>query len=99
MEKQYWFKPKKLGYGMYPCTWQGWLVTLILIGLIFLSAYMNGFFTTPEGELTRNQILRYVGSVLFLVILFLVRFKDKTEGGIRWNFPGKKKIDKDQEIL
>jgi hypothetical protein len=25
---QYWFKPKRYGYGATPITWQGWAVTL-----------------------------------------------------------------------
>jgi len=25
---EYWFKPKRYGYGATPATWQGWAVTL-----------------------------------------------------------------------
>lgn len=39
MEK-YWFKRKHYGWGWYPATWQGWLVTgvyLVLVGLFALT--------------------------------------------------------------
>jgi hypothetical protein len=31
--RQPWFGPKRMGYGYGPRTWQGWLVTAILVGL------------------------------------------------------------------
>ena len=33
-----WFGPKRYGMGLSPTTWQGWLATLIFIGLIALAA-------------------------------------------------------------
>ncbi|MEK7181078.1 MAG: hypothetical protein AAB738_01945 [Patescibacteria group bacterium] len=40
--KKYHFKPKKLGYiaGYYPVTWQGWLVTLILV-VAFVTLFLQ----------------------------------------------------------
>ncbi len=29
MEKRYWFKAKKYGYGWYPATWEGWAVMAV----------------------------------------------------------------------
>jgi hypothetical protein len=29
-----WFGPKRIGYGLRPQTWQGWLVTLLLVAVI-----------------------------------------------------------------
>ena len=30
-----WFGPKRFGWGVGPRSWQGWLVTAVLIGVIF----------------------------------------------------------------
>lgn len=32
-----WFKAKRYGWGWYPITWQGWIVTLIFIFLIIFA--------------------------------------------------------------
>lgn len=32
-----WFKAKRYGWGWYPATWQGWLVTLTAVGLILIN--------------------------------------------------------------
>ena len=34
-----WFKPKRIGYGLTPITWQGWCVTFLLIVVLSLSVY------------------------------------------------------------
>ena len=39
-----WFGPKLRGYGIAPASWQGWLVTLLLLMAIILSRYI-----TPEN--------------------------------------------------
>ena len=31
-----WFGPKRIGWGVGPRTWQGWLVTAAVIGVILL---------------------------------------------------------------
>ena len=33
MSKNYWFKRKTYGYGWTPCTWQGWLVIIVALGV------------------------------------------------------------------
>jgi hypothetical protein len=30
-----WFRPKRLGFGISPATWEGWLATALLIAAIF----------------------------------------------------------------
>ena len=34
-----WFKPKRIGYGLTPITWQGWCVTFLLMVVLSLSVY------------------------------------------------------------
>jgi len=33
-----WFRKKTIGYGWTPCTWQGWLATLLLVFACFGTA-------------------------------------------------------------
>ena len=30
----YWFKPKRYGYGVVPVTWQGWAVSLVSLSIM-----------------------------------------------------------------
>lgn len=39
ISKNPWFGPKKLGYGLRPVSWQGWLVIIALV--IISSAILN----------------------------------------------------------
>jgi hypothetical protein len=31
-----WFGPKRIGYGLRPQTWQGWLITAVLVAVLIL---------------------------------------------------------------
>lgn len=35
-EKKYWFKAKLYGWGWYPASWQGWIITGLYVGVVFL---------------------------------------------------------------
>jgi hypothetical protein len=39
-EKRGWFGPKRIGFGLRPQTWQGWLVTLGVVAVILLIALL-----------------------------------------------------------
>jgi hypothetical protein len=36
-QREPWFEPKRSGYGLTPTTWQGWCVTLVIIGVLLAS--------------------------------------------------------------
>jgi hypothetical protein len=77
---QYWFKPKKYGWGFQPINWQGWLATAGFVALVLASAYCNGFF---GDEVTPKDAVRYCLDLIILCALFLTLFKGKTEGGLK----------------
>lgn len=85
--KKYWFLPKCYGYGFFPISWQGWLATLVLLGLILLSVYINNFFNCQVS--TQNGF-RFFLDVTILICLFTALFKDKVKGGLRWQWGRKK---------
>lgn len=39
-----WFKPKRIGYGLTPITWQGCCVTFLLIVVLSVSVYAVTYF-------------------------------------------------------
>ncbi len=34
---EYWFRPKRYGYGATPATWQGWAVTFAFVAVLAIS--------------------------------------------------------------
>ena len=92
---KYWFRPKKYGYGMEPCSWEGWVAILVFTGLILLNGYLNGLFSTPNEQLTGgdiislNDIVRFVVILIVLVVLFIKFSAGKCKGKLKWNW-GKK---------
>ncbi len=85
---QYWFKPKKYGYGGYPVTWQGWVATFCLCFLIFVVIYVDlpiGAERPPDLK----ELARYFLDFNLIIILFLGIIKDKVEGGLKWRWGNK----------
>ncbi len=82
-ENNYWFRPKRYGYGLRPISWQGWLASLFLTALIILSAYLNNFF---DQEPSSADVWRYLLSVTILIIIFMRLAVPKTKGRMKWNW-------------
>lgn len=78
---RYWFKQKQFGYGATPCTWQGWVLTivsaLLAVGIVLI------------GPGIRDNLLRplflVVGLALVLGPTTYIAWR-KTEGGWRWRW-------------
>ena len=81
--KKYWFKSKCYGYGFCPISWEGWIATLVFIGLIFVSAYVNGFF---GSEIVTKDGVRYLLDLFILSSVFTALFKDSVDGGLQWRW-------------
>jgi len=77
MLNKYWFKPKRWGYGAYPSTWEGWLVTVALIG-----------FTIYRSNLAEQNVTRFLLEIVFIVIVFIVIAKQKTQEEWKWRWGG-----------
>ena len=82
MVRKYWFIPKNYGWGFFPISWEGWLVTLGFVLIIILSAYLNNIFN-PE-LLTSKGIIRYCFDLLLLIVIFVILMKPKTKGRIKF---------------
>lgn len=85
--KKHWFLPKFYGYGFIPVSWQGWLATFVLLGLIILSAYVNNFF---NYQTSTQDGFGFLLDVAVLACLFTILFKDRVKGGLRWQWGRRK---------
>jgi hypothetical protein len=76
---QYWFKPKRYGYGATPVTWQGWAVTLATV-LAMVAVNVGLSLTEPH-----YWAFALGFDALALAVLFVV-CRRKTEGEWRWRW-------------
>ena len=80
---QYWFRPKRYGYGATPITWEGWLLVLGFAALMAVSVVvMNRFagVASPAGWLIW-------AAVVAAGVLWLVQFsRRRTDGEWRWRW-------------
>ncbi len=82
--ERYWFKRKLYGWGWTPATWQGWLIVLTYIILVFLFALtIDG--TAPERELWFTFVLP-----LILLTTTLIGICWKTGEKPRWQWGERK---------
>jgi len=72
-----WFRAKRYGWGWYPITWQGWLVTLVYIMLIIVSV-----------NLIKNdvhEVVKNLAIILFFTIILLgICYKKGEKPRWRW---------------
>lgn len=79
--RDYWFKPKRYGYGFYPTSWQGWVASFILLFLIFLAGIADGVF--EEGA-TVKQMARFILDSFFIASIATIIFERKMKERLGW---------------
>jgi hypothetical protein len=79
---EYWFRPKRYGYGATPVTWQGWVFTvvpgLIVVALVVIAAF--GGLTSIASFLVWTIVAIVVTAVTAVVSY------QKTDGEWRWRW-------------
>ena len=76
---QYWFKPKRYGYGATPVTWQGWMVTLLAVAaMITVSLCLR---LTEKNDWVLVVML---GFDALVVVALVIVSRRKTDGEWRW---------------
>jgi len=78
---EYWFKPKRYGYGATPVTWQGWAVTVgTVLAMVAVSLCLR---------LTVKSLWALVALLIFdaaaISALVIISYR-KTDGGWRWRW-------------
>ncbi|NLT35133.1 MAG: hypothetical protein GXX83_04480 [Gaiellales bacterium] len=67
-----WFGPRRLGWGWTPITWQGWVVSLVLLAAILAAAWLL------------TSALRTAVIILLVVALLLVSYLTSGPPGSTW---------------
>jgi len=86
VSEQYWFKPRSVGYGATPITWQGWLLTLgamAVTTIMIVTAILAEAHRWPHYRFDQAACLFVV--VVSLIILIAVS-KKRTDGDWRWRW-------------
>ena len=83
----YWFKPRRYGYGATPQNWQGWAFTLaffiILMAFVFLPQALKQIWGADIGIPGLIAWLLIVGGATFA---FTRVARAKTDGEWRWRW-------------
>lgn len=75
--KDIWFKRKIYGWGWYPSTWQGWLITLLFIlYLVFIALILP-----VKGKIIEYFSLLIIGIIILIYICYKKGEKPKWSWG------------------
>lgn len=85
-DPEFWFTPKKHGYGATPTHWKGWLATAAFA--IALPAVSLPFLLSLTEETRTAGIMLWAGAVLWAVWQFTAFAKRKTDGEWLWRWKG-----------
>ena len=78
---EYWFKPKRYGYGATPVTWQGWVVTLgTVLAMLAVSLYLR---LTAKSLWALAALLMFDAAAVSALVIVSYR---KTDGEWRWRW-------------
>ena len=80
---QYWFKPKRYGYGATPVTWEGWAVS------IAVGAVVAGSVVAMNAWVGRSDFVAWMvwAAVIAGVTYWFVRTaRNRTDGEWRWRW-------------
>lgn len=84
--KRYWFKRKLFGWGWTPATWEGWLITLIVLGLIIVNAIRADYNATSEKDVVLSVIPQtFILILLLIAVCYVKGEKPKWQWGIPKN--------------
>lgn len=84
---EYWFKPKRHGYGATPSHWKGWLITLAFA--LALPLVSLPFLLSLTDETRTVGLIGWALAVIACVWWFTAFAKSKTDGEWLWRWNGK----------
>lgn len=80
-KKHLWFKAKTYGWGWTPCTWEGWLVTAIYIGLILLPTRNIKPDTTVANIMSAYFLPFALSTIVFIFVASMTGEKPRWQWG------------------
>jgi hypothetical protein len=78
---EFWFKPKRYGYGVTPVTWQGWILTIATAIAVIATSMLVPIFAARTP-----WVFVAVPIALLLIACLLIVSRRKTEGEWRWRW-------------
>lgn len=87
-DKKLWFKAKRYGWGWYPSSWQGGLITLAYCAGIAVVA-IRAVKVTEAGANTASQFLWNYLPALIILSIVMIWICYKTGEKPRWRWGGK----------
>jgi amino acid permease len=82
MIHKFWFKPKEIGYGARPTTWEGWAFSGTYVAVIAIAAVV--MLSSRHDVDSFGAWLVFGILVACLTVLFVLFCKAKTEGDWHW---------------
>ena len=68
-----WFRPKKLGVGAVPASWQGWAMTGALIAVVLgLALHFEGRAFPVDGGVVLGPLLTWGALTIAVVVAYMV---------------------------
>lgn len=80
---RYWFVPKKFGWGYVPVTREGWVVTAVIVLLVWFSGYINHIM---EGTTNPKDYLAFIFDVILVILISLPICDCRTQGKTKWRW-------------
>jgi hypothetical protein len=83
----FWFTPKRHGYGATPANWKGWVATLGFLALVFLVPFVLAASQQSRGSALNGWAIGVwllVVPVLVAGFVWLARAKTDGQWGWRW---------------
>ena len=83
----YWFKPRRYGYGVTPIDWRGWLAVAILAALdVGLTVWLMVLPTLDKTGPSLIQFMAWAGLTAVITLVFVAFSKARTDGEWRWRW-------------
>jgi MFS family permease len=80
---QYWFKPKRYGYGASPATWEGWLATFGSVAVVVGSVVVMNRLV---DRMNFAAWIIWAALIVALTVAFVAVARQKTDGEWRWRW-------------
>ena len=80
---QYWFKPKRYGYGATPVSWEGWTVTFLA------AAFVAGSIVAMNLVVDKSDVVAWLvwAALIAVATFWFIQFtRRRTEGEWRWRW-------------
>jgi hypothetical protein len=68
MVHAYWFKPKRIGYGAYPATWEGWAVTAAYCLIVWTCTVAVAAHRHSVSIIIASSIVAVVATIALVVV-------------------------------